>query len=152
MLSKILLWFAETFLPVRRIPDRCGTGPYLDRYYLLGHMKSRYALMLHRFRAGDTGALHDHPWSFWTLILTGGYYELTPGKPIYKVMWFPPLSFLRRPYTWRHKVLLAVEPKPGLKSPPETWTLVLRGPYRQKWGFYPNGAFVPHEAYMMEDC
>jgi len=52
-------------------------SPYLTRTTLFSIRGFRVAL--HRFHRGDQDEdLHDHPWSFWTFILRGGYFEETP--------------------------------------------------------------------------
>ena len=50
---------------------------YLDRCPLSLTPWGR--VYLHRFHAPDPACLHYHPWSFWSLVLWGGYWE--PRKP-----------------------------------------------------------------------
>lgn len=57
---------------------------------------------LHIFVASDDECLHDHPWNFYSLILWGGYWEITPtGKK-----WYGPGRLLYRPATWKHQVVI----------------------------------------------
>ena len=64
----------------RIIYDREGKVPYLVRYYLF--LKDRtwfpFNFTLHKVLKSDEQVLHDHPWSYATLILKGGYYEHVP--------------------------------------------------------------------------
>ena len=64
----------------RVILDRVGQKPYLIRYYLF--LKERkwfpFNIFLHKFLQGDPDELHDHPWPYLTIILKGGYWEVTP--------------------------------------------------------------------------
>jgi len=139
-MNRFLIWLGETFASRKKliINDPCGMGPYLTRYYMLGHRTSKYALMLHRFHRSDLDRdLHDHPWAFWSLILMGGYWEVTPDGAY---RWYHPLSLLRRPANWIHRVALF-----GPSGP--VWTLVLRFQYERKWGFHTEQGFVPFDEY-----
>lgn len=106
--------------------------PYLTRWDILGtRFTGRANLFLHQFHRGDyEGALHDHPWSFWSLILWGGYFEVTEHGE----RWYPPLSLLRRPAEWRHRVKLAPDRK--------AWSLVWTGRKVRKWGFWCASGFT----------
>lgn len=142
LMNRFLIWLGETFSSRKKliINDPCGAGPYLTRYYMLGHRTSRWALMLHQFHYSDMDRdLHDHPWAFWSLILMGGYWEVTPKG----YRWYKPLSFLRRPAKWIHRVAL------GYKHEP-VWTLVLRFSYERKWGFHTKDGWVAFDKYDYE--
>jgi hypothetical protein len=103
---------------------------YLTRWVLLGKRKAgAWRLFLHCFHRSDFDkALHDHPWSFVSLVLWPGSWEHTWEG----VKWYGPLSLLRRRARWAHRV----EIEPGRL----VWTLVLSGRYERKWGFWcPRG-------------
>ena len=53
-------------------------GPLLTRYYVV---ETRwFAVYLHHLHTSDEDrALHDHPWSFVTFLISGGYEEHTPA-------------------------------------------------------------------------
>ena len=53
-----------------------GESAYLTRYVLLE--TRRGSLNLHHFHRSDEETMHDHPWSFWSLVLWPGYWEVTP--------------------------------------------------------------------------
>lgn len=66
--------------PRRRVIWSCERekGPLLTRYFLL--RTPFVAVYLHHLHASDEDrALHDHPWSFITFLLSSGYFEWTPG-------------------------------------------------------------------------
>jgi hypothetical protein len=88
----------------------CAGDPYLIRWRLI--WTRWFSLYLHHIlRSDEDRELHDHPWSFLTVILTAGYTELTPrGKAFH-----PPGSILHRPAPWPHRLILS---RP-------VWTLVL---------------------------
>lgn len=116
---------------------RHATGDvYLTRWVLRGARAhgSENAVYLHRFHMGDLDEMHDHPWPFTSVILSGGYWESTPGLGWYAgsgvrfPQWRAPGSVLRRPAGFIHRV----EIPPGQES----WSLVFRGARVGSWGFW----------------
>ena len=65
----------------RLVLDRQDQDPYLERYYLFLRDRKRFPfnIFVHKFLKGDPDHLHDHPWPYFTLILRGGYWEVTPA-------------------------------------------------------------------------
>lgn len=131
-----------------------------------------HKLLLHIFYTGDEGnCCHDHPWDFKTLILAGGYYEITevtdgtadipsyiPGVGFKAVMhrekkWYGVGSFLIRKAEQRHmvklehKIIRTQEQFHGMTIPghrvvpKRAWTLVIRGTKIRTWGFWSKGLF-----------
>lgn len=115
--------------------------PYLTRWTLFGRRATGrpggLAVFLHKFERSDPDHLHDHPWSFTSVILAGGYFEVTPADPADPLgpavrTWHRPGSVLVRPHPWPHRIELP----PGGTA----LTLVLRGRKRSSWGFWcPDG-------------
>src|SRR6185437_4769614 len=79
-------------------------------------------------------SLHDHPWDFISIILKGGYNEVTettaPGIGE-KYELITPGRILYRPAEWRQRVELINEQ--------QSWSIILVGQRKRKWGFWPNG-------------
>lgn len=124
----------------RDIYDREGGTVYLTRWWILGSETSRYALMLHKMhRPDDDSCHHDHPWSFFTLVLWGGYIEeiTTPADPIvkYKKRLNRVGMILFRRATHTHRIA-------GLPNGP-CYTLVLRMKKRRHWGFHTKEGWIP---------
>jgi len=100
---------------------------YLVRYRVI--QTPWFGLYLHRLGTPDSRAtLHDHPWSFVSLVLRGGYTEVrrnnrTMGDYLHKVR---RLNMMRRDDA--HYIL-------KLKREP-TWTLLLVGKRRRTWGYW----------------
>lgn len=120
------------------IHDRAGETLYLTRWWLLGSSTSRWALMLHKMhRPDDDACHHDHPWSFLTLILFGGYVDevtLTDGRIRTRLNRIGRLLFRRAEHTHRIHALPAGS----------CFTLVLRFRKRRSWGFHTeHGGWVP---------
>ncbi len=88
---------------------------------------------LHKILISDQGPeLHDHPFSFITFILRGGYYEyLNNGTKI----WHGPGSILIRPAETMHRIELEYSHLRGYGLERPAWTFVLRSRYFREWGF-----------------
>jgi hypothetical protein len=84
---------------------------------------------------------HDHPWTFWSFILRGGYsedvFERIGGKPIrcYWRRW----TLHRMPVTKAHQITTV---QPG------TVTLVLTGRRVREWCFWTENRLVPWREYL----
>lgn len=141
MIPRLIAWLLALLRRERFEIGRKGLDRYLTRWTLIGQRfkGERGKLFLHWFHRGDAEDYnHNHPWDFWSLILWGGYFEITPSGR----KWYGPGSLLRRPAEWQHRVELP----DGRKC----WTLVWTGPKRQSWGFIcKDGRWIPwreHEA------
>lgn len=64
---------------------------------------------------------HDHPWSFVTFLLWGGYAEFHRGEWKRR----EPGAVLFRPAEFEHNVV----------TDGTSWSLVFTGPKRRQWGF-----------------
>lgn len=88
----------------------------------------------------------NHPWVFVSIIISGGYWEVTPdvgwkdGVGPLKRRWCGPGRILFRPANWIHSVQL----EPGI----EPVTLILRGRKSQGWGFWCPRGFRPWREHM----
>lgn len=88
--------------------------------------------------------MHDHPWTFLSVVVSGGYTEERPTR-FHKPIWLGDNTESRnssrrsvgsialRHATDRH-VISSVDP--------ETWTVFVYGPLRQWWGFYTRAGKV----------
>lgn len=155
--------------PYHHLQNSDGT-PYMDRFWLLrlgtdgkddrGNPAPWIALRVHHIRSSDEGRdFHDHPWTFLSLILRGGYYEERPyegpllapkgvqlhscptGKEFTRSVYSAPRLLLRRARQW-HRLRLPTE-----LEATGTWTLVLTLPRCQDWGFLFNGTKVDRRNY-----
>lgn len=141
-------------MKVRVIRDDCG-NPYLVRltfFEVFG-----YSLKLHIILRSDRDReLHDHPWTFITWMLCGGYWEHTDAPPLSPEFlawledhgmadlmpatirtWVKPgqLRICRAPYKHRLEVI-----NPAV-------TLVFTFPKFREWGFYKPIGWVPWTQY-----
>lgn len=116
-------------------------GILLERYYLID--TRWFALYLHHLMTSDEDrALHDHPWSFITFLLSSGYYEVVEDGWPHMELWRRRFSVLYRPAEWRHRLHL-VRP---------CWTLVLRFRRRRDWGFWLPSGFMNWREYGKRFC
>lgn len=126
-----------------------GNTVYLVRYIVF---KSRFGcIYIHRFMRTDADDPHDHPWNFWTYVISGGYTEkfFDKSKPVhqnnkYLSYWTAtenkrlPGSLAYRKCTDIHVVKTDKERHMGeLEGAP--YTLCFMGPRRRDWGFWPLG-------------
>lgn len=130
----------------------------------------------HILRSDDDRDLHDHPWSFLSIILWGGYWEHRerdcPARPLDGG---PHLAFERerggarnlvRNYcrycglaranwtrrTWYGPGAILWRPLPSvhrleLPAGRTAWSLVFTGPKRREWGFHTVCGFIPWFTY-----
>lgn len=113
-------------------------GPLFTRYFLCA--TRWFAIYVHHLHTSDEDrALHDHPWSFVTFLLSGGYFEHTPeGRH-----WRRRFSLLYRPAEWLHRLEL-VQP---------TWTVLIHFRRRRLWGFrFADGRWEEWRAYHANWC
>ena len=114
-------------MKVGAIVNHCG-DPYLVRLELFSLLG--WSLKLHVFlRSDEDEELHDHPWSFWTLVLAGEYREQCQDAMNNRKAG----SLAYRPANWKHRVLI--------EQP--CATLILTSPKKREWGFWRDGRFIP---------
>ena len=100
-------------------PDYDKAEPFMIRYYLLFRRRPKWCpfnILLHKILKSDLGDLHDHYWSYITIILKGGYWESTENGTFWRGAGY--IGF--RKATDRHSLRIP-EGKPA-------WTLLLAGP------------------------
>ncbi len=122
---------------------RSDLGDYMRRWIL---RLPWFNLRLHNILKSDEGRdLHDHPFSFWSFILRGGYIEHRPGCYLNDYDGtcdceiFTAPALVRRKATDFHRLEL-------LGGAP-AWTFVIASNYFRPWGFLVRGAWVPFEEY-----
>lgn len=133
---------------MQRMTIPCESGEiYLARLRIV--QTPWFGVYLHDINEPDADRdPHDHPWTFYSLVLRGSYTEELHPYPHVD-------NTVIRPQTWRrwslhrmgretaHRITYAA---PGLR------TLIFTGPRRRNWGFYtqPWGGFVSWQDYERE--
>ena len=100
-------------------PDYDKAEPFMIRYYLLFRKRPKwfpFNILLHKILKSDLGDLHDHYWSYITIILKGGYWETNENG----TFWRGPGYIGFRKASDRHSLKIP-KGKPA-------WTLLLAGP------------------------
>lgn len=113
----------------------CQIGVYVRRWRLetpIGSIRVH-----HWLHSDDTRHKHDHPWWFLTIVLKGGYTDLSDNKADHVGAG----SIRFRPAEHRHSVLVD---KGG------AWTLLITGPKIRKWGFWVGKKFKKANKYFLE--
>ena len=153
-LSSILFYQWTDFMELtgrkRVILDRETDEPYVERYYLFLTDRNEtfpFNVFIHHILKSDNDELHDHPWSYFTFILSGGYYEHlilkeagSDEEKIVKV-WRGPGFYQKVSSSWIHRLELD-------KTKGETWTLFIPFKKEKDWGFYTKDGFVDNETYL----
>lgn len=115
--------------------------PYLDRLRLV--QTPYFGLFLHRIHMPDSDRdPHDHPWPFWSLILSGGYTERVwaNGSKARRGFRNDAHSVERRHSRWSLHRMPVSRAHKILTVEGRLWTLVLTGRRRRSWGFWtPEG-------------
>lgn len=145
-------------------------NPFLHRWYVIPP-NPWVKVYVHKFiRSDDDRALHDHPWSFVSLILRGGYVEISEGVEgrtlalcrtsildMRSPFWRRCIAF--RSATYRHRVVLPWERTDGGYREQPCWTLIVTGPHQRTWGFWCPGSnwrspkrFVPWREFGAAGC
>jgi hypothetical protein len=105
---------AWIFMQRIKIPD------YVTRFKII--QTPWFGVWIHKFDHGDSRAtLHDHPASFVSLVLRGGYIEIRPTGP----------RIIRHINIMRIKDCHYISNL--LRTP--TWTLLLIGRQKKRWGY-----------------
>ena len=100
-------------------PDYQAAEPFVIRYYPL--LRSRpswfpFNILIHKLLKSDLGDLHDHYWSYLTVIIKGGYWETNENG----IFWRGPGYIGFRRNTNKHSLKV---PKGKV-----VWTLIFVGP------------------------
>ena len=109
---------------------------YMRRWRII---HTRYfGIRVHNIMRSDMDVeLHDHPFTFVSFILRGGYFEITPDG---LRTWYGPGSLVVRSGAALHRLELD---RPA-------WTLVFRGPMTRVWGFLTSSGWVPWSKFVVE--
>tara|TARA_B100000524_G_scaffold348463_1_gene253170 strand:+ start:3898 stop:4632 length:735 start_codon:yes stop_codon:yes gene_type:complete len=140
----------------RIIMDRVNNEPYLERYYIFLKDRPEYFpfnIFIHKFLKSDPDELHDHPWGFFTVVLSGGYWEYTDVNTVKRNKdglsitdtttiknWRGPGFFQKVEATHKHRI--------ELKEDVTAWTLFIPFKRTREWGFYTENGWVNHKTYL----
>lgn len=116
---------------------------YLARFWLappqlnsLGEDESANSGLLHWIIEPDIDPhLHDHPWSFDTFCLSGGYLQQEAGGIVSPLVCG---ESAHRGARFQHRITEAMA---------DTWTLVTTGRRSRNWNFVVDGQLIDHEIY-----
>jgi hypothetical protein len=115
-------------------------NPYIRRWWIIPRNRWFNIYLHHILRSDDDRALHDHPWWNLSIILKGGYNEVTPRG----TRWRGPGSFVLRRAIARHRLVL---PTYG-GAMHHCWSLFITGPRIREWGFHCPQGFVPWQQFV----
>lgn len=109
-------------------------------------------IFLHRMTAPDPGIdLHDHPWSFLSVVLSGTYSEERASIRHAQELAEDPMFMGRGAFHRRRRFSIRAmrldEAHRVVDVADPTWTLVIHAPERRLWGFYTPGGWVERHVY-----
>lgn len=161
MVSEFVRWFTQFFTGRPHFIVGHPSAPYLLRWYLIPR-NAWLNVYLHKFlRDDDDRALHDHPWAFVSIMLRGGYIEMTDAHPgrhgvrgfcacafciVRSVRRAPSIAFRKATHT--HRVILFDD---GFGKRRPCWTVVVTGPKLREWGFYCPKGWVPWTKFVADN-
>lgn len=116
--------------------------PYMLRWWIIPRNRF-FNIYLHKIlRDDDDRALHDHPWWNVSIVLRGGYREITPtGSKMRR-----PGSVVFRRATAIHRLELPVINA----TISYCWSLFITGRRVRTWGFHCPKGFVPWHEFVDE--
>lgn len=121
---------------VYRQPGGLKECPYFKRTVL---QVWKYSIRLHEWYADDdTRHMHDHPHWFITIVLKGGYVDVSERNGRIHKETLRPGSIRFRPAEYKHSVTEVI---------PGTLTLLFMGPFFRRWGFWVNGKLIKRDKY-----
>ena len=88
-------------------PDYQAAEPFVIRYYPLFRHRPKwfpFNILIHKLLKSDLGDLHDHYWSYITIMLKGGYWETTEKG----TFWRKPGYIGFRRHNSRHSLKLSL--------------------------------------------
>jgi hypothetical protein len=127
-----------------------GDQVYMDRWYILCFPRM-FSIRIHHIMLPDSDRWpHDHPWSFFSIILKGGYTEYWCTPDGFRVTWLPEArqnvwSKFSQRYVGRwsfhrstdlHRIIQFNDEARG------AWTLIFTGPEHREWGFRTDRGWV----------
>lgn len=127
---------------------RFGDDLYLRRFFLTDRAEPERVFLHRIYRSDRDRHLHDHPFNFSTLILSGGYTEYVNTDPDPTGARVEPnLVRVGKPgMAFRNKA----EHVHRLELTTPAWTILLVGQARRKWGFWTPTGWVYWRDYLGE--
>jgi hypothetical protein len=112
-------------------------GPYLEKWHLSRESDGSARLLHVILRSDGDDELHDHPWDNRTLMVSGGYWDVTPkGR-----RWISPGDIVMRKANDFHRIEL----QPGIQP----MTIFWHGPKINEWGFLGlDGIKIPADEFL----
>ncbi|MGH7487276.1 MAG: hypothetical protein ACREMY_17005 [bacterium] len=158
-------WLVDAIIAFAKRTPYFDLPGYMNRWWVVKPRRwLSFSIRVHQILRSDLDRhIHDHPWSYVTIILRGGYYEVTAiserefwarafvggasfeeGGSYYLRKWYGPGSILFRRAQHAHKLIIP--------DGTTCWTLFMMGPYSQGWGFYTPEGKVPWREYLPDEA
>jgi hypothetical protein len=118
-------------------PERVASlGLWRDTAVMRRLLGAEGTIALHEWRTSDPREMHDHPWDNCSIVLAGGFWEITPDGRF----WRPTGSVIFRRAEEPHRIELdPAEPAPV--------TLFITGQQRRVHGWHTENGWIASRAY-----
>lgn len=122
-----------------RIPPDSTTPVYMERWWRIARNWASNVYYHIVRRSDDDRALHDHPWTSFSIVLDQGYWEHTIlAGGVHSRTWFGPG---RMRFRWTGKFAHRLELATDINGYDEehelpTRTIFITGPVLRRWGFH----------------
>jgi hypothetical protein len=113
----------------------CKTGVYVRRWRAETPFGS--VRLHHWLHSDDTRYKHDHPWWFFTVVIKGGYTDLTDDRTDHLKVG----SFRFRSAKHKHSVWV---------DDGGAWSILITGPKVRQWGFWIGKKWKKANKYFLE--
>ena len=115
--------------------NKAGGLPECPYFHISALIFKKFSIRLHHWHSDDDHrACHDHPHWFITMVLRGGYTDVSPnGNDILR---FGSIRFRKAEFA--HSVQQVI---------PSTITFLITGESKRRWGFWVDGKLIKRDKY-----
>lgn len=125
---------------VREIKDQAGNLVFRRWALLTTRWFSVYLHGMYDKRGDRDAHCHDHPWSFWGIVLWGGYFQVTHDTKTYKHRRLGLGSLFHMPAAGRYHRILSL-------NRDKSFSLVFASARKRLWGYWTPDGWMESKLY-----
>ena len=116
--------------------------PYLRRWWLIPRNRVCNVYLHQILRDDDDRALHDHPWANFSIVLDGGYWDVTADRGGHLRRQWLGAGAVKPRLPWAaHRIEVGFG---------QAWTLFFTGPRVRQWGFWCERGWIAWKEFTAE--
>lgn len=141
-------WLVPFAEPGSDSKEGCFRAAWREQPFTWLMQRLGIAVRVHCIHTADLDRhMHDHPWTFVSVVLRGFYIEARPlhdGPPQFDVSGREPAIVTVRGTSWNPIARRTVWDRHRITSVSHggVWTLFITGPKRQSWGFFTERGWI----------